>query len=33
MPEYYDSKRYWPAESLARRDAARAAVAKRSPPA
>jgi len=24
VPEYYDRKKYWPAESLARRDAMRA---------
>jgi len=27
VPEYYDAKRYWPAESLARRDAMRARLA------
>ena len=33
VPEYYDRKRYWPAESLARRDAMRArAAAKAAPP-
>ena len=33
VPEYYDSKRYWPAESLARRDAMRARAASKEPPA
>jgi hypothetical protein len=33
VPEYYDSKRYWPADSLARRDAMRARRASKDAPA
>jgi hypothetical protein len=33
VPEYYDSKRYWPADSLARRDAMRARGTSKEPPA
>jgi hypothetical protein len=31
VPEYYDRKRYWPAQSLARREAMLAAIAARPP--
>jgi aromatic ring-cleaving dioxygenase len=31
VPEYYDAKQYWPAESLARRKALRAAIAAQQP--
>ena len=33
VPEYYDRKQHWPAESLARRDAMRARAARKDPPA
>jgi len=33
VSEYYDRKRYWPAESLARRDAMRAKGIRKEPPA
>ena len=33
LPEYYDRKQYWPAESLARRDALRAKGRRAEPPA
>lgn len=33
VPEYYDRKRHWPAESLARRDAMRARAARKDAPA
>ena len=32
VPEYYDRKQYWPAESLARRDAMRAKATGKEPP-